>query len=170
MAAIGPATSASLAKRGVIADLVPGEYVAESLLESLAELVKPGDKILLPRADIGRNVLEEGLEGMGAQVQRLVAYRTVTPPESRELAEELLSGDSVDLVTFTSSSTVENLMGILEGDASRLEGALVACIGPITAASAEAAGLRVDVVASEHTIPGLVDAIKAPFKRRDVQA
>ena len=115
LAAIGPATSASLAKRGVVADLVPREYVAESLLESLAERVAPRDKILLPRADIGRNVLEEGLAGMGAEVQRLVAYRTVTPPESRELAIELLTVGSVDVVTFTSSSTVENLMGILEG-------------------------------------------------------
>ncbi len=163
VAAIGPATSASLAKRGVIADLLPREYVAESLLESLAERVRPGDKILLPRADIGRNVLEEGLAKMGAQVQRLVAYRTVTPPESRELASELLSGGSVDVVTFTSSSTVENLMSILDGDTSSLKGAVVACIGPITAASAKAAGLQVDVVASEHTIPGLVDAIRGAF-------
>ena len=163
VASIGPATSASLAKRGVMADLVPQQYVAESLLESLAERVRPGDKILLPRADIGRNVLEEGLAGMGAQVQRLVAYRTVTPPESKELATELLDGGSVDVVTFTSSSTVENLMGILEGDASKLNGAVVACIGPITAASAEAAGLRVKVVASEYTIPGLVEAIKGAF-------
>ena len=67
------------------------------------------------------------------------------------------------MVTFTSSSTVENLIGILEGDASKLKGFVVACIGPITAASAEAAGLQVDVVASEHTIPGLVDAIKGAF-------
>ena len=163
VASIGPATSAALAKRGVIADLVPREYVAESLLESLAERVRPGDKILLPRADIGRNVLEEGLAVMGAQVQRVVAYRTVTPPESKQLATELLSGGSVDVVTFTSSSTVENLIGILEGDASKLNGAVVACIGPITAASADAAGLKVDVVASEHTIPGLVEAIKGAF-------
>ena len=163
VASIGPATSASLAKRGVITDLVPQQYVAESLLESLSERVKPGDRMLLPRADIGRNVLEEGLAGMEARVQRLVAYRTVTPPESKQLAMELLSGGSVDVVTFTSSSTVENLMGILEGDASRLNGAVVACIGPITAASAEAAGLKVDVEASEHTIPGLVEAIKGAF-------
>ena len=164
VAAIGPATSASLSKRGVVADLVPREYVAESLLESLAERVRPRDRILLPRADIGRNVLEEGLAGMGAEVQRLVAYRTVTPPESKDLAIELLTGGSVDVVTFTSSSTVENLMGILEGDASRLNGAVIACIGPITAASATVAGLKVDVEASEHTIPGLVDAIKGAFR------
>ena len=92
VAAIGPATSAALAKQGVIADLVPQQYVAESLLESLTERVKPNDRILLPRANIGRNVLEEGLDGMGARVQRLVAYRTVTPPESKQLAMELLSG------------------------------------------------------------------------------
>ena len=163
VAAIGPATSGALAKQGVISDLVPQQYVAESLLESLAECVRSGDRILLPRADIGRNALEEGLAGMGARVQRLVAYRTVTPPESKQLAMELLSGGSVDVVTFTSSSTVENLMGILEGDASKLNCAVVACIGPITAASADAAGLKVDVVASEHTIPGLVEAIKGAF-------
>ena len=163
VASIGPATSAALAKQGVITDLVPQQYLAESLLESVSEHVKPGDRILLPRADIGRNVLEEGLADMGAQVQRLVAYRTVTPPESKQLATELLDGGSVDVVTFTSSSTVENLMGILEGDASKLNGPVVACIGPITAASAEAAGLRVNVVASEHTIPGLVEAIKGAF-------
>ena len=69
----------------------------------------------------------------------------------------------MDVVTFTSSSTVVNFMGILEGDASKLNGAVVACIGPITAASAEAAGLKVDVEASEHTIPGLVGAIKGAF-------
>ena len=163
VASIGPATSAALAKRGVIADIVPQQYVAESLLESLSERVKHGDRMLLPRADIGRDVLDKGLTTMGARVQRVVTYRTVTPPESKQLATELLSAGSVDVVTFTSSSTVENLIGILEGDASKLKGAVVACIGPITAASAEAAGLQVDVVASEHTIPGLVDAIKGAF-------
>ena len=160
VAAIGPATARSLARRGIAADYVPAEYVAEALLEGLGAHVHPGDTVLIPRAEGAREVLVEGLRARGVTVDALVAYRTTLPRSSGDRARRLLREDTVDVVTFASSSTVRNLVALLQGDTSLLERTLVACIGPATAATAEELGLRVDIRASEYTLPGLVTAIK----------
>ena len=163
--AIGPATAAALAGRGIQADLVPPEYVSESLVQAMADLDLEGCRILLPRADIGREELADGLTRMGARVDQVMAYRTIIPEESRGRARELLKDGGVDLVTFTSSSTVRNTLSLLDGDSSLLADAAVACIGPITANAARASGLHVDVVAQEYTVPGLVSAMREHFSR-----
>ena len=163
VAAIGPATARSLARRGIDADYVPAEYVAEALLEGLGPHVHPGDTVLIPRAEGAREVLVEGLRARGVTVDALVAYCTTLPQTSGDRARRLLRDDTIDVVTFASSSTVRNLVALLQGDARLLERTLVACIGPATAATAEELGLRVDIRASEYTLPGLVTAIREHF-------
>ncbi|MDP3065088.1 MAG: uroporphyrinogen-III C-methyltransferase [Chloroflexota bacterium] len=156
--AIGEATALALAARGIAADLVPPEYVSSSLVEALQSAGIAGKRVLLPRTDIAGEELVRGLESLAARVDQVIAYRTIAPAESASRARQLLA-EGVDAVTFTSSSTVVNLLALLDGDPSRLGKAVVACIGPVTAKAARQAGLRVDIEAVEHTIPGLVQAL-----------
>lgn len=156
--AIGPATADALARRGIRADFIPQTSVSEAVVSELAARDWAGVPALLPGADIGREVLAEGLAARGARVERVAAYRTVTPQGAGRQARKLLE-QGVDVITFTSSSTVRNLLCLLEGDKQLLEPALIACIGPVTAAAARELGLRVDLVAAEHTVEGLVDAL-----------
>jgi uroporphyrinogen III methyltransferase/synthase len=150
VAAIGPGTAAALASRGVRADLVPDRYVAEAVVEAFPE--GPG-RVLLPRAAVARDALPAGLAGKGWQVDVVEAYRTQL---GMPTAEALAAAGAADAVTFTSSSTVTNF---LEVAGRERVPPVVACIGPVTAATAEAAGLTVSVVAEEHTIDGLVRAV-----------
>ena len=166
VAAIGPATAHSLARRGIVADYVPVEYVAEALLEGLGAHVCSGDAVLIPRAEGAREVLVEGLRARGVTVDALVAYHTTLPQTSGDRARRLLQGSTIDVVTFASSSTVRNLVALLQENARLLERTLVACIGPATAATAEELGLRVDIRALEYTLPGLVTAIREHFSRQ----
>ena len=156
--AIGPATAAALTQRGIRPDFVPTSSVSEAVVKELSDREWSGVPVLLPGADIGRDVLANGLVELGAKVEWVTAYRTITPVGAASNARKLLS-QGVDVITFTSSSTVRNLVDILEGDKSALESALIVCIGPVTAGTASELGLRVDLVASEHTVEGLVDSL-----------
>jgi uroporphyrinogen III methyltransferase / synthase len=150
VAAIGPGTAEALARAGVRADLVPERFVAESLLDAFP--AGPG-RVLLPRAAVARDALPAGLAERGYGVDVVEAYRTVV---GRPAPEALAAVGRADAVTFTSSSTVTNYLAVA-GDLPVPP--VVACIGPITADTARAAGLPVAVVATEHTIDGLVDAL-----------
>lgn len=160
--AIGPATSAALERRGIIADFLPDTSVSEAVVKELARRDWTGLPVLLPGADIGRNVLAAGLEDSGAMVERVAAYRTVAPPDISEVTRRVI-GQGVDVVTFTSSSTARNLMEALDGDGGVLDSSLIACIGPTTAATAKELGLKVDLIAKEHSVEGLVDALAGYF-------
>ncbi len=213
VAAIGPATAEAVRERGIVADLVPEEYVAEAVVKALIprmagtpiparpEALEGASgpttpRILVPRAESARPELVEGLRSAGAQVDEVTLYRAAVPENAPAEALSLLRDGAIDIVTFTSSSTVRNLAAMLNGDLSALTGApspvilsgdhagarnhvsprrnlggeagsarrrsrpLIACIGPITAKTAEALGLRVDVVAEEYTVEGLVRAIR----------
>jgi len=158
VAAIGPATADALRAYGVRVDFVPAVYVAEEIAAGIGDV--RGERILLPRADRARPALAENLREKGALVDEVVAYHTTAAPSGDLRA--ILADGKIDIVTFTSSSTVNNLadaLGQLPGEA--LSGMLVACIGPVTARTAQELGLGVDVVAREHTVQGLVDAIVA---------
>jgi uroporphyrinogen III methyltransferase/synthase len=139
---------------------VPEEYVAERVVDALEPNVSPGDRILLPRAAEARPELPEGLRVMGAEVDEVSLYRSVVPGEAPSEELEALREGRIDVVTFTSSSTVRNLVSMLNGDTTALKNAVIACIGPITAATAEELGLPPDVVAKEYTVPGLVAGLK----------
>lgn len=157
-AAIGAETAAHLTSYGFQAEIVPERFVAEALAGALSEAGMGGKRILLPRAAGARDVLPERLRALGADVDVVEVYRAVSPPGvSSKLKEHLAAG--VDVVTFTSSSTVRNFVDALNGVARFPRSARVACIGPITAAMAREAGLPVDIIAEEYTTRGLVEAL-----------
>jgi uroporphyrinogen-III synthase len=130
--------------------------VAESLLEAFPPPPADGERVLLARAEHARDVLPAGLSERGYAVDVLAVYRTVTATPDADVLDRVRRGE-VDVLTFTSSSTVTNLCDLL-GDAPEPQ-PIVASIGPVTSKTALERGLRVDVEASEHTIDGLVDAL-----------
>lgn len=168
LCAIGPRTREELEMRGLIVDYVPGEYRAEEIVAGLQGKVLPGDRVLLPRADIARKLLPKALEEMGAMVNDVVAYRTILGGEDATAVREALKAGEVHVVTFTSSSTVRNFVKLIgEVDLQQLmDNVVVASIGPITSNTAKELGLRVDVEAKEYTIDGLVQAIKDYFESK----
>lgn len=160
-AAIGPATAEALAQRGILADAVPRQYVAEEVVAALRPHLEPGHRVLIPRAQGARAELVEGLRALGAEVEEITLYRSVVPRQAPSEALAALRRGEVDVVTFTSSSTVRNLAALLNGDVECLRSPLLACIGPITARTVEeVVGRPPDVVAEEHTVPGLVAALR----------
>ncbi|HEX3542872.1 MAG TPA: uroporphyrinogen-III C-methyltransferase [Acidimicrobiales bacterium] len=154
IAAIGPGTAAALAAHFLIPDLVPPEFVAESLVAAFPAAAASVGRVLLPRAAVARDVLPAGLAAKGWAVDVVEAYRTEVAPAD---PETLAAAAHADAVTFTSSSTVTNYAALVPAGGA----AFVACIGPVTAATARAAGYHVDVVADDHSIDGLVDALVA---------
>jgi uroporphyrinogen III methyltransferase/synthase len=167
VAAIGPATADALADHGVRADLVPGEYRAEGLLERMRGVVTPADRVLLPRAAQTRDVLVTGLRQLGAQVTEVPAYATRRADAGTARLREALAAGTIDAVTFTSSSTARNFAELFTEDERRnwLERVTVASIGPITAATAAEYGLTTDVMPGEYTIPALARAVAEHFAR-----
>ena len=163
--AIGPSTAASLRQRGIVADLVPDTFTSDAVIEGLKAQGFTGGHVLLPRADIAGDALREGLSALGAKIDDVAAYRTVAAQDSTARAKDILS-EGVDIATFTSSSTVTNLSDLVNGNLDGLSRAIIACIGPVTAATAREIGLKVDIVAREHTIAGLVEALESNFTPR----
>jgi uroporphyrinogen III methyltransferase/synthase len=168
LAAIGPGTAEALAAGNLAADLVPAEFVAESLVEAFPErpAADPGDpadggRVLVARAAVARDVLPDGLRGRGWEVDVVEAYRTEQVAVDDERATAVAEAD---IVTFTSSSTVTNFLTAMAG---RPIPPVVAAIGPVTAATAREHGLVVDVEARVHTIDGLVDALAGWAGRND---
>jgi uroporphyrinogen III methyltransferase/synthase len=166
IAAVGPGTAAALEACGLAADLVPKVHVGEALAEELASAVGGArPRVLLARAQIARDVVPDALRAAGCEVDVIAVYRSLPPPRPLlDALAALLEAEEIQVVTFTSSSTVKHLCEALEGRAPELLArTCVASIGPITTETARAHGLRVDVTASEHTVPGLVEAIEAFF-------
>ncbi len=156
IAAIGPATAEALVRRSITPDLIPQVYTAEGVLSAFDQLGPvAGRRFLLARADIARKTLAEGLVERGATVDEIPAYQTV-PVQNGSLPP------AADIVTFTSSSTVQGYVNCLGGrsPAATLGDAQVICIGPITAATAQELGVPVSAVADEYTIEGLLKTLK----------
>ena len=156
--AIGPATRKAVERFGLKVDLVPEEYVAESMVAAFSEHNLAGKRILLPRAAVARDLAPAELTKRGAQVEVVEAYRTAVPRDTAERVRETFFGDrKPNWITFTSSSTVANFVGAAGGHT--LEGVRIASIGPVTSATVRKYGLEVTVEASPYTIDGLVAAI-----------
>jgi uroporphyrinogen III methyltransferase/synthase len=165
IAAIGPATADALRAWGLRVAAVPAEYVAESLVDRLRPEIAPGDRVLVARAAETRDVLVRELRGLGAVVDEVPAYRTRAAREQAAGLGKALAERRVDVVTFTSSSTVKNLCARFpRAELGRLmAGVTVASIGPITRATAAGFGLDTHVMPIEYTIPALARAIAAYF-------
>ncbi len=162
IAAIGPATKKAIEERGAKVDVVPKEYVAESVVRSLRRRVK-GKRVLLVRAKVARDVIPRDLRRAGAQVHVVEAYETVVPRSSRARLQSALKNPRrrPHVVTFTSSSTVRNFAALIGArQIAGLDEIRFASIGPVTSSTLRDLGLRVDIEAKEFTIPGLVAAIR----------
>ena len=160
VAAIGSATASALAARGISADFVPERSGSDGFADGLARLGVSGARILLPRSDIAGGALPERLRQSGAVVSEIAAYRTETPESSRAPLAAALDG-GLDAATFASASAVSNLIALLDGDISRLDGVAIACIGRATAAAASELGLKVDIVSSVPSADALARELAA---------
>ncbi len=163
---IGPATAEALGTFGLRADYMPAKYTCEDLLNGLKSMNMNGCRVLLPRADIADEELAGGIARLGAEVEEVAAYVTEPSTEVKHQARQALEDGEIDIITFTSSSTVTGLLAILNGELQLINKAVIACIGPKTAARAAQAGIRVDVVAQRHTIMGLVEAMEQYFQQK----
>ena len=164
---VGPKTAEALEQHGLRTDLIPAEFKAEGVLAALGGVNVKGKKILVPRAKVAREVLPEKLRELGAEVVVATAYENVRPASDVERVKKLFEEKKIAAVTFTSSSTVHNFVEILgrKGYKRLLNGVKVACIGPVTAKTAEEYGMSTDIMPKEYTIPAFVDALVEYYKK-----
>jgi uroporphyrinogen III methyltransferase/synthase len=171
LAVVGPATAERLASYGLKVDVKPSEFRAEAVLRAISEIGDVrGQRILLPRADVGRELLGEELRKQGAQVTDVVAYRTVTVEAEREGEPDIyrmLLERRIDVVTFTSASAVRSFVKTVgaEPAADLLRTTVVASIGPVTAEAAAQCHIQTTIVPAQYTVPALVDAIVEYFEK-----
>jgi uroporphyrinogen III methyltransferase / synthase len=163
--AVGPKTADEIRSFGIKPDLVPVDYKAEGVIEEFSRLDMQGSRILFPRADKARDVIPRELKRMGAHVDSPVAYRNIFPERLPPETLFALEKRSVDCITFTSSSTVQNLAAMLGEELmlDMLKGVAVASIGPITSKSCRDLGLKVDIEPELYTLDALADALEAHF-------
>jgi len=161
---IGPATASAIEMLGVKVDLVPDEYISESVVDAFRGKEMQGKNVLLPRAEIARDVIPRGLSKLGAHVDVVTAYRTVNSGKNKAEFDEMMGRNKVDVITFTSPSTVANFINIIGKDTILPEHIKIACIGPVTLDAARKAGLEVDIMQGPYVISGLVNAIIDAFE------
>ncbi|MFQ5454745.1 MAG: uroporphyrinogen-III C-methyltransferase [Nitrospirota bacterium] len=163
---IGPKTKDEIERYSISPDLVPAEYRAEAIIEQMGRKGIRDKKILIPRAEVAREILPEELTRMGAVVEVKTAYKTVRPDGNIGRVRELFREKKISVITFTSSSTVKNFVeAFSKEDVSRItEGAIIASIGPITAKTAQEYGIKTDIMPQEYIIPALTEAIAEYYR------
>jgi uroporphyrinogen III methyltransferase/synthase len=168
LCAIGQETAESMEARGLRPELVTSEYTAEGLAKALEGWEMEGMRVLVPRAEVARDALPSLLAKRGAEVEILPVYRAVCPPASADALLRLFNAEGVDVITFTSSSTVVNFVRAFPDDLlpAVLGDAEVACMGPVTADTARKLGLPVNIIARDYTTSGLVQAIAEAAVRK----
>lgn len=164
--AIGPATAKAIEQFGIKVDFVPSRFVAETVVEEFPESPS-GRRILIPRAEKAREVLPERLRQLGASVDVVASYETEIEDSDTPRIKTMLASGNIDIITFTSSSTVRNFIELV-GTESVTTNVIIACIGPVTAQTAEELGLKPHVVADEYTVKGLISALIAHVKERNL--
>lgn len=167
-ACIGPVTRDRLKDYGIISDILPKTFRAESVIDAFSGVDLEDKKVLLPRAMVARTILPEELTKMGALVDEVSAYETRLDDRGKEELIALLENNEIDAITFTSSSTVSNFMSLLEPDAAKkqLKNIVFASIGPITSDTARTLGIEPDIEANDYTIQGLTDSLLAYYEGR----
>ncbi|HNR12522.1 MAG TPA: uroporphyrinogen-III synthase [Thermodesulfobacteriota bacterium] len=172
--AIGSGTAARLQELGIQAGLIPDLFQAESLVEALAQEGIAGKRYLLPRAAEARDVLPEEIVRRGGCIDVVAVYQTESAGSDGEELKGLLQHKEIDVISFTSSSTVRSfveLIGSPQAEVQELvQGIIIACIGPITAETVLRYGMKPDIIAATYTVEGLTEAIISFYRRQDVQA
>ena len=170
--AIGPATARQLQEKGIQVDYTPKEFVAEAILQGFEKMAIRGKRVLLARVKQARDILPKGLRTLGAEVEVVEAYRTVKPRGGARRLKDIFGDGKVNVITFTSSSTVNHFVELLKKEDLKelLKGIAIACIGPVTARTAEGLGLEVHIQPQEYTIPSLTQAISEYYncEKRDL--
>ena len=157
---IGPATRDRVEEYNIRVDMVPEEYISDGVVKAFRGVDISGANVLLPRAEIAGDIIPDGLSELGANVDVATAYKTVNSGEDGETIKELVDSGKIDVITFTSPSTVTNFMDIIGDETTIPNHIKIACIGPVTENACRKAGLGVDIMQGPYSIPGLVKAIK----------
>lgn len=160
-AVIGERTSEILKKKGFEVNFIPQEYVAEGFVREFLHLVQPGMKVLIPKGNLARDYIAESLISVGARVDEIVVYETYLPVESKVQLKKAVSEKQLDILTFTSPSTVDHFMQVINenGLSRNIEDCLISCIGPVTKVRIEAVGLRVDICPEKYTVKDMLKEI-----------
>ncbi|WP_338451457.1 uroporphyrinogen-III synthase [Niallia oryzisoli] len=161
IAAIGEKTAKTLVKKGLKVDFIPTKYVAEEFVIEFSPLVKDGMKVLIPKGNLARDYISAELSKIGAKVDEIIMYETFFPEESKEKLAQMLKEEKLDIIPFTSPSTVDHFMGVVEenGLFNRIHDCIFACIGPVAKKRAESKGLPIHAVPSVYTVEKMIDEV-----------
>ncbi|KWW15918.1 MULTISPECIES: uroporphyrinogen-III synthase [Peribacillus] len=168
IAVIGSKTEVALKRYGYEADFVPSEFVAEGFVSEFITILEPGTRVLLAKGNLARSVIAEAINEGGASCDEVIIYRTVLPASSEQELVHLIKNHAIDIITFTSSSTVNHFLQIMESHelGTYIDRIVIACIGPIAAKTAVKHGLSVDVCPDVYTTDAMVaDIIHFIMKR-----
>ncbi|MEE8574467.1 MAG: uroporphyrinogen-III synthase, partial [Thermodesulfobacteriota bacterium] len=163
--AIGPMTKKAIEAENITVDIMPTEYRAEAVLKALGKRRIKGKKFLLPRAMKAREILPTEIKKLGGRIDVAVSYKTIAPKKDSQVVSRMLKRGEIDVVTFTSSSTVTNFAKIFgkKNLPKLLKSSRVACIGPITAIAASELGITVDIMPADYTVAALTREMESYF-------
>ncbi|WP_026693760.1 uroporphyrinogen-III synthase [Peribacillus kribbensis] len=167
IAAIGRKTKDCIEKKGFSISFMPGKFVAEGFLDEFLPLLTSPSSVLIPKGNLARSLIAERLAGVGHTCSELIVYENVRPPESEEDLVKVLTKSGVDILTFTSSSTVVQAVNIIEKHHlwHTIKESIVVCIGPASRKTAEQLGLTVDVCPGTYTVEQMLDELIEYMKR-----
>ncbi|WP_075982475.1 uroporphyrinogen-III synthase [Bacillus massilinigeriensis] len=161
IAVIGSKTEEAILEKGYPVDFLPKEYVAEGFIREFIPIVPKGSKVLIPKGNLARDYISTRLRSIGVEVDEIIVYETFFPEESKLKLRNLLESGIIDILAFTSPSTIENFMSIVNKYELHhsLEGALIVCIGPVARKKAESFGLKVQVMPEKYTVYEMVKSL-----------
>lgn len=161
IAVIGEKTKLELESKGFHVDFTPGHYVAEEFVEEFKFYIHEGTKVLIPKGNLARDYISASLKSQGALVDEVIIYETYLPEESRDKLINMLTSQTLDILTFTSPSTIDHFMEIVESSQlrSRLDHCVIACIGPVSKQKAEEWGLPVHAMPEKYTVAQMLESV-----------
>lgn len=163
--AIGPKTSAAIGSLGIRVDAMPEEYIAEGVIKEMKSQIIKGERVLLPRAAVARDLLPQEFKKMGIEIDVVDAYKTIKPEKKVNEIKEMLKGGEIDVITFTSSSAVKNFISYFDRNERKiLKKVAIASIGPVTVRTVKESGLKSDIVSDRYTIERFTEKIIEYFK------
>jgi uroporphyrinogen-III synthase len=161
IAAIGVKTAKALTERGLQVDFIPTEFVAETFVIEFSPFIEEGTSVMIPKGNLARNFISEQLKSLGAVVDEVIVYETYFPPESKAVLTQKIVEHELDVIPFTSPSTVEHFMKVINenGLSDELPTFIFACIGPVAKKRAESYGLNVQIMPSVYTVEEMIKEI-----------